>query len=166
MSKSLRFLPLAAAMSVFIAMAAGPAAAQTAPADHDHAATHGKLALDHGKKWPTDAALRGGMGNIRALLVPQLPAIHAAKLAPAQYAELAGNVEAQVGHIVANCKLEPNADAMLHLVIADLAAGADAMAGKNPSMRPKQGAATVVAALNNYGRYFNDPGFKPVRGGH
>ncbi len=162
MSNTLKLMALAVAAALAVAPALS--SAQTTPA-HEHAA-HGKLALDHGKQWPTDESLRAGMTNIRQLFEPQLPAIHGGKLTAAQYAELAQKVEGEVGNIVANCKLEPNADAMLHLVIADIGGGVDAMAGKNAKVRPAQGAAQVVTALNEYGRYFNHPGWKSIRDGH
>lgn len=138
--------------------------AQATPA-HEHA-THGKLALDDGRQWPTDEALRAGMSNIRTLLAPQLAAIRAGTLTAAQYGEPAHKVEREVSTIVANCRLEPRADAMLHLVVADIVGGADAMAGKSTAVRPAQGAAQVVTALDDYARYFNDPGFKPIHAGH
>ncbi len=162
MSNTLKLMTLAVAAALAIAPAIGSAQATGA---HEHAA-HGKLALDHGKQWPTDEALRTGMTNIRKLIEPQLGTIHSGRLTAAQYGELAGKVEAQVGFIVANCKLEPNADAMLHLVVADLAGGADAMAGKDAKVRPAQGAVQVLTALNDYGRYFNHPGWKPIKAGH
>ncbi len=152
----------AAALSL---MVGAPALAQ-APAHGHDAAAPAKLALDHGKKWSTDAPLRDGMSKIRALVEPKLDAAHAGRITPAQYKEIAAGVEAQVASIVANCKLAPEADAMLHLVVADLVHGADVMAGKEPKAKPLQGFGVTVAALNNYGRYFDHPGFKPIATGH
>jgi hypothetical protein len=147
MSNTLKLMTLAVAATLAIAPALGNAQATGA---HEHAA-HGKLTLDHGKRWPTDEALRTGMTNIRTLIEPQLVAIHAGRLTAAQCGELAQKVEGQVGTIVANCKLEPKADAMT---------------GKNAKVRPAQGAAQVVTALNEYGRYFDHPGWQPVKAGH
>jgi hypothetical protein len=146
-------------------LASGPALAQPAAHTHDADSPH-KLSLDQGRKWATDEPLRNGMNRIRALVEPRLSAAHAGKLSAAQYRELATQVEAEVGTIVANCKLEPKADAMLHLVIADLVEGTDAMAGKNPKLRPAQGVARVALAVNEYGRHFDHPGFKPIRNIH
>lgn len=63
-------------------------------------------------------------------------------------------------------RLDPEADAMPHLVIADIGAGADATAGKSPEVRSTQGATTVVTALNEYGRDFDHAGWKPIMAGH
>ena len=152
----------AAAMAAALSL---PALAQTAAHDHSAATPH-KLALNQGRKWATDEPLRAGMGRIRGLVEPQLGAAHAGKLTPAQYRELATQVETEVGGVVANCKLEPEADAMLHLVIADLAEGADTMAGKNVKVRPVLGLVKVAQAVNQYGSHFDHPGFKPIPGVH
>ena len=151
-------LAMAAALSV-------PVLAQTAAHDHGAATTH-KLALDQGRKWATDEPLRAGMGRIRGLVEPQLGAAHAGKLTPAQYRELATQIETEVGGIVANCKLEPKADAMLHLVIADVGEGTDAMAGKSAKVRPALGLVKVAQAVNQYGSHFDHPGFKPISNVH
>jgi len=149
---------MAAALSV-------PAFAQTAAHDHSAAMPH-KLTLNEGHKWATDEPLRAGMGRIRGLVEPQLGAAHAGKLTPVQYRELAAQVETEVGGIVANCKLEPKADAMLHLVIADIGAGTDTMAGKDAKARPALGLVKVAQAVNQYGSHFDHPGFKPIRNVH
>ena len=166
-AQKLHLLAVAAAVAASFAMASAPALAAGAKAGHDHhAAAPAKLSLDHGKKWSTDEALRTGMERIRSAVEPQLAAAHAGKLSPADYAALAGKVENEVAGIVGNCKLEPKADAMLHLVIADLGAGTDAMAGKAKKAKPEQGLVKVASAVNNYGRYFEHPGFKPIPLGH
>jgi hypothetical protein len=152
----------AAAMAAALSM---PALAQTATHDHSAAAPH-QLTLNQGRKWATDAPLRAGMERIRGLVEPKLGAAHAGQLTPAQYRELAMQVETEVGGIVANCKLEPKADAMLHLVIADIGAGTDTMAGKNAKARPALGLVQVAQAVNQYGSYFDDPGFKPISNVH
>ncbi len=82
------------------------------------------------------------------------------------YRELATKVETEVGNIGANCKLEPQADAMLYLVIVDLCEGTDAMAGKNATLCPDQGLVKVALAVNEYGSHFDHPRFKPIRNVH
>jgi hypothetical protein len=149
---------LAAALS-------GPVLAQTAAHGHDPALPQ-QLTLDQGRKWTTDAPLRQGMDRIRGMVEPALEAAHEGRLGTAKYPPLAKRIEAEVGGIVANCKLEPKADAVLHLVIADLLAGTDAMAGKNAKVRPAEGLVKVVHALNAYGSHFDHPGFKPIRETH
>ena len=55
---------------------------------------------------------------------------------------------------------------MLHLVIADITQGTDAMAGKDHQSRPVLGLTKVARAVNQYGSHFDDPGFKPLADGH
>jgi hypothetical protein len=157
--KPYRSLVAATLVAAFAVAANAPT---TAAETHSHAA-HGpaQLALDHGKKWATDAALRQYMGEIRALVEADLGAIHAGKASPPQYQALGASVEKKVGSIVAECKLPPAADAMLHLIVADLVAGADIMQGKAPG-KPATGAHKVVSAANAYGRYFDHPGWKQL----
>jgi hypothetical protein len=159
------WLTTAVAAAAMAAALSAPALAQTAAHSHDDAAPH-KLTLNQGRKWATDDTLRAGMGRIRGLVEPQLGAAHAGKLTPAQYRELATQVETEVGGIVTNCKLEPKADAMLHLVIADIGQGVDAMAGKDAKLRPAPGLVKVAQAVNQYGSHFDDPGFRPIRNIH
>ena len=158
------FIGTAAAVAL-IASSVGPILAQTTAHSHDAATPH-KLTLNQGRKWATDEPLRVGMGRIRGLVEPQLGAAHAGKLTPGQYREVATQVETKVGGIVANCRLEPKADAMLHLVIADIGTGTDTMAGKDAKTRPALGLVKVAQAVNQYGSNFDHPGFKPIRNVH
>ena len=129
---------------------------------HEHAAGAGsvQLELDHGRKWPTDEALRQGMTNMRAALAADLKAIHANKASDAQYEALAAKLNAEVAYVVANCKLEPRADAELHKLIAEILAGAEAMQRKEPGAARRAGAVRVVRALDGYGEFFDHPGWK------
>lgn len=155
--------------SALLAAAGAPAAlaAPGAPATHAHDDAHpAKLRLDQGRKWGTDKPLRDGMVRVRALVAPQVAAVHGGTMGAAGYAALAGKVEVEMGNIVATCKLPPDADAMLHIVLADLSAGTTAMAGRTPGATRQQGFLQVLAAINAYERTFDHPGFQPIRGGH
>ncbi len=149
---------LSALIVTFLA-AGAPAFAANDAHDHGHATATATLQLNAGKQWETDAALRKAMGEIRQSMASSLHAIHENKLSPKAYGALAKKVERSVGDIVANCKLPPAADAQLHIVIAELLAGAEQMAGKAKRM---DGAVKVIGALDNYGKYFDDPGFQPI----
>jgi hypothetical protein len=136
--------------------------------DHQHgheqatgAAAVAQLKLDGERKWPTDALLRSGMAAIEAAFSADHPAIHEGRETDAQYDALAGRIEAQVESIVANCRLPPAADASLHLVVADLLQGVSLMRGGDPAKSRHDGAALVHGALEAYGKYFDDPGWKP-----
>ncbi len=49
---------------------------------------------------------------------------------------------------------------MLHLIIADMLAGADAMSGKNQKTTRQAGAVQVVQSLESYGEYFDHPSWQ------
>lgn len=153
-----RFLVFIFAAS--IGMAAVPVLG--ADAAHSHDAHPAKLQLDHGKKWPTDEPLRRGMSAIRAVMAQRIESIHRNKLSAEEYRSAGAQVDQEVARIVAECKLEPKADAMLHIIVADLLAGAEGMQGKSKA-KPMAGAHKVVQALNAYGRYFDHPGWDALK---
>lgn len=129
---------------------------------HEHGAPTATLQLDAGKKWETDTALRQSMASIRQSMAASLHGIHENRFSKRDYASLAKKIEGEVGNIVANCKLGPKADEQLHLVVADLLAGAEVMSGKEKAAKRQDGAVRVIGALEKYGTYFDDPDFKPI----
>ena len=128
----------------------------------EHAAESGKLRLDNGRKWEPDSPLRDGMSRIRMLVEPGLASAITGKLDPAQYVALAARVEGEIGYIVANCKLAPEPDEVLHVILAEIVAGTEAMNGKSAVHDPRQGLAQVASAVNSYASHFRHPGFEPV----
>jgi hypothetical protein len=155
---SMTALAAAFASTALLGLQARAIAADAHPHGHGGAETH-KLQLDHGKKWATDEPLRKGMSEIRSLVDAQHDGIHQGKLKPADYAALGEKIEAQIGYVVANCKLDPKADANLHVILEEVLAGVEAMKGKEKK-DPRAGAGKVVDALNNYGNHFDHPGWK------
>lgn len=143
--KGIKQVFLAVAVSVAFT---GPALAAGDAHSHD-AAGEAKLVLDHGKKWQTDAPLRQGMESIRAAVAKEK-----------NYGALAKKINAEVAGIVQNCKLEPEADAQLHIVIADLMHAAEVMEGKVKGASPRAGALKAKQALNAYGEHFDHAGWK------
>ncbi len=145
------------------------AGAQPALAQHHHHAHEetapAPLTLNNGQKWATDDSLRLGMSHIRDALTAELPAIHAGKATAKQYRTLAQKTNKQIEFMVQNCKLNPEADAMLHVLLAEIIAGADAMQMKNIS-DARNGAVKIVLALDNYATYFDHPGWQGIKHGH
>ena len=152
---------LLAAAGLALGLAASSQAADAHK--HEHGAAPAKLELNNGKKWATDAPLRKGMENIRKLMEASLHDIHEGKLSAAKYGALAKKVNAEVNGIVANCKLDPKADAQLHLVIADILEGVEAMEGKTKKMKRQAGALKVGGALEKYASHFDHPGWQPLK---
>ncbi|MDA8259694.1 MAG: hypothetical protein M0Z99_29325 [Betaproteobacteria bacterium] len=150
---------LVAGLSLSAAGLAAPVHKHDAHADN---AAPTALQLNAGKKWATDEPLRKSMASIRQSVAASLHHIHENRLTAAGYGGLAQKVEGEVGNIVSNCKLEPKADAQLHLIVADLLAGAEQMAGKVKQAKRQDGAVKVIGALEKYATYFDDPQFKPI----
>lgn len=130
--------------------------------DHGAAAPH-SIELNAGKKWGTDDALRHGMGAIRSLAENALPAAHAGKLTPAGYDALANDINAHITFIVENCKLDPKADAQLHVIIGDLTNGVEMMQGKRPGQARPMGVVEISRTLNTYGQYFSHEGWRTIK---
>lgn len=131
--------------------------------EHRHHADHGVLMLDDGKKWQTDAPLRLAMTRIRNAVNARLPAIHDDRLGAADYAALGKTIDEDIAYIFKNCKLPPDADGMLHLVLADIMQGTKAMKGEQAGPGQRDGAVTIVHALHNYAAYFDHPSFKALK---
>jgi len=158
------FLPSLAAAVLVAALASGQPV--VAAEEHHHhgesSAAAQKLELNAGKKWATDAALRQSMDDINQAMARALPLIHKKRFSDSDYATLATTINQKVGYAVEHCKLEAKADAMLHLVIGELMAGAEIMEGKTAATR-HDGAVRVRHALESYGKYFQHPNWKVAR---
>ncbi len=152
-------------LSLSAVLLAFPLMVQAAEHDHhDHgAAAPQTIELNAGKKWHTDDALRQSMGTIRMLTEKALPAAHAGKLTPAGYDALANDINSQMAYIVKNCKLDPKADAQLHIIIGSLANGVETMQGKQSGQARALGVVEVSRALNTYGTYFDHAGWQGIK---
>lgn len=139
---------------------AAPAAQAVDPAHaHDHHAPAKGLHLDHGRRWATDPALRQGMSAIRDAVVAAVHADRARPLSAAEATRLADAIQGQVDFLVANCRLAPEADAVLHVLIGQMLEGAGAL-----RRHPADDAALqrIVHALKEYPDYFEHEGWRPV----
>ena len=157
----------AATLSAAILLCMSPAAVSAQEHGHSHGHAHDmekpvQLTLNDGKKWTTDSSLRQGMSRIRDALNAELPAIHSGKATAEQYQALAQKVNDQLAFMVKNCKLEPKADAVLHLILADIIAAADILQAQHGG-EAHQGAVKIVHALENYAVYFDHPGWQGLK---
>ena len=118
-----------------------------------------ELTLNNGQKWPTDEALRRGLGEMRSLLATSIGRIHAGQFTSAEYIALADRLHEQVDYVTANCKLPEEADAQLHIVLAEVLEGMDTM---KTGADQVQGALRAVVALEAYGRHFEHPNWASI----
>ena len=133
--------------------------------DHDHHHSHGEmplaLELNNGEKWEIDPPLRKAMGDISEVMRDSIDEIHEGTLSEQEYANIATEVNDAIFYMIEKCELPPDADAQLHMVIAQLLQAVDKMNG-NHDQSPRDGAVQVVNALDAYSKYFDDPEFVPV----
>lgn len=150
------------------ALAAGAFALSSAwaAAEHAHGQDNHALELNAGQKWATDDPLRQGMTKIRDAVDAKLPAVHRGKMSKAQYDALGRQIDTQIAYIVQNCKLDPKADAVLHVILADLSEGNEILQGKQAKLERSDGVVKVVHALGQYGSYFDHPGWKASQVAH
>lgn len=155
-------------LALMLALAlSSPLAVLAASDAHDHgkSAPH-QLELNAGKKWGTDDALRKAMSGIQTSVAQTLPAAHAGKASAADYDAFGKDVTAQVTYMVENCKLDPQADAQLHIIVADLMAGVEAAQGKHGEKKRASGVVKVAQAANAYGKHFDHAGWKAIQMPH
>lgn len=153
---------------LLLALALSPPLAALAASDaHDHGASapH-KLELNAGKKWGTDEPLRQAMSTIHVSVSKALPAAHSGKATAAQYDAFGKDVTAQVTYIVENCKLDPKADAQLHIIVADLMDGVETAEGKQGEKQRASGVVKVAQAANAYGKHFDHAGWRAIKMPH
>lgn len=130
------------------------------PAEHGHG-QHGmpELVLNDGKRWATDAPLRQGLERIRDAVAPIVAPSATRPLTNAEATALSVAIKDQVQYLVENCKLEPKADAALHVLLNDFLQGADALAVDPASMPALK---RIMRALHLYPQYFDHQGWRPV----
>ena len=151
--------------SLTVAFISSPTSWAESP--HSHASSPAgeklELKLNQGKKWETDKPLREGMQNIKKLLESDMTAIHEEKLSEASYSTLSQKITVELNKIFKNCKLKAAADAMLHLILAQVMKGAAQMKSEQQSSGRLDGAVTVMKALDQYAQFFDHPGWKPIQ---
>lgn len=160
-----KLLPALAALTLGLGFAGPAFAAQEGEEAHDHHHHHehgtATLTLDEGgKKWTTDATLRGAMETIRKELAASIDAIHHDKFTDAQYKKLAETVNTQLLLIVEKCELPPAADAQFHILLADMFSAVSTLKAESGQ---KGGAVKLLGSLKTYPEYFEHPGWTPIK---
>ncbi len=132
---------------------------------HSHSETKSDpvLKLNDGKKWETDTALREGMSQVKIQMESNLHAIHNNKLASGKYLEISKSISEQLGKIFKGCKLKPDADAMLHVILAQMISGANQMKSEKTIKLKREGAIKIISALGQYGEFFDHPSWVPIQ---
>jgi len=125
--------------------------------EHGHAQQQAmQLKLNDGTLWATDAPLRDGMEQIRAAADIARRAELQGHFDSAEAAALATEVEAGILHMVRNCRLPPDADANLHILLGQLSSASQA---NKVDPASADGLPKLLEALDRYPRYFSHPGW-------
>lgn len=113
------------------------------------------LQLNHGQRWQTDAPLREGMERIRAAVAAAADRTDATGGLDASSGKvLADEIDAAIAFMVSHCRLPPQADANLHILIGQMAEAATL--AREPVESPSA-LARIRAALDTYPHYFVHP---------
>lgn len=135
------------------------AASSEAHAAHIHANDATGPVLPEGDRWATDEPLRASMLKIRASVEEAMPAYQSGALDPNQAQSLSATVEQNVAYMIQNCKLEPQPDAALHVLIGRMLTASEAMK-KDPASQA--GWPELMAVLHDYTATFDHPGWRPI----
>lgn len=143
-----------------------PVLAQSDPhaghADHASHAEHMQAAADTkpaaGSLWATDAPLRQGMRQLREATMV-LEHYEMGHLDNSQRDAAVSKIDAAIADMFANCKLDAQADAALHELLAKFMAGAKAA---RDGAFTKVELAAMQAALTKYPSLFDDADWNAV----
>lgn len=135
---------LALASSFALNLVSGTVYAAGFAHDHQHGASAPVALPPEGDRWVSDAPLREGMARIRQLVEQQA----------ALPRDLERALEAEVATLIERCRLAPQADAALHLLLGELLSGAEALAA---GAEREQALARMHGALHRYPQLFADP---------
>jgi len=142
-----------------------PAEDQHAAHAHDehahHAVDSDALTPPEGERWETDEALRSSMERLRATVEETLPADASASgtLDAATAQTVAQTVEREIAFMIENCKLPPEPDAALHVLIARMMSASNGLKKTPPDA---DGLSELVQALDDYGTHFEHEGWAPI----
>ncbi|MGY0798804.1 hypothetical protein ACW7G0_07110 [Lysobacter sp. A286] len=142
----------------------GASVTPDAPPAHEQAADHAghdqaAPVLAEGQRWATDAPLRAAMTRIRDTVADNLPAYHEGRLQVEDADALAIGVGNDIDYMVANCELDPEPDAALHVLIGRMMGATGALKTDPASV---EGMPQLVAVVNDYQATFDHEGLQPL----
>ena len=154
-------LALAMTAAAFMSLSPQVAMAQARTSSSDAGIV--RIAPETAKKWAGDENLRHGMENVRATLAAGLPAVRSGKASEAQRHAMAKSVNDEIAYIFQNCKFDQNVDAVLHSILLEIIAGADAIADEKNLQDRRQGIKRITRALEEYAARFDHPSWRGLK---
>lgn len=122
---------------------------------HDSNKLEQSLNLNNGKKWSTDKALRTNMSEIHKDLKKILEKTKSNKVAISDYQLFGKNLNDNINNIFKNCKLEPKADAQLHVIMAELLKASKELTSTSMIAKKKEAAHDILSNYKKYLKYFD-----------
>ena len=125
---------------------------------HSHGGSHGEKrpVPEAAMRWESEPQLRSSMLTIRDAVAAASSTAPVSNEAAQAIPKI---VDEQIGLIVKNCKLAPEADETLHYILSDMVQGAQALSAEN---QRTEGIAKLKRALDDYLKYFNHPDWQPL----
>lgn len=114
-------------------------------------------------KWSTDDPVRRAMKAVRDIVVRDHSLVTHRRMPPAGARAFHASIKSEMERMLAETKVEGEAQAALRTVAAEIAGGAEAVAGMRPAVEPIDGIVAIDDALANYAGRFDDPGWQPLR---
>lgn len=139
-------------------MSSADVVAADPPRPHQQSAPVRSAAAVPAQRWASDEPLRTGMRRIQTV-VGALQHLEHGHMDAGQAVAASRLIRQHAAFLVDHCRLDPEPDAALHVIIASLlhaAATIEADPG-NPAA-----VATMREALDDYARGFHDPGWDPA----
>lgn len=124
---------------------------------HQHEA-EAPLPAPPSSPWATDAPLRQGMDGIAKAIAAAETLKAAGTFGAADATLLDDSIQKQFQYMAANCKLEPQADAALHGLVAQLLKASSALKADPAGHANFE---TLRHVLMEYPHYFNHQGWQP-----
>lgn len=90
------------------------------PHHHDHATEPAAVTLPQGKKWAADQHLKKNMADLEKAFQKVHKLHEKAKAKDKDFLGLSQQIQKSTTAIIKNCKLEPQADSSLHLILGQL----------------------------------------------
>ncbi|WP_295557735.1 hypothetical protein [uncultured Hyphomicrobium sp.] len=126
------------------------------------AATIG-IAASADAKWPADDVLRSGMAAIRKATLDSHTLVTHRRMPPASARSFAERIRKEADRIEADAAVPLTAKPDLKTLLADIVAGAEAVAGRGGELTPIDGIIQIDTALARYPERFDDPTWQPLR---
>lgn len=130
------------------------------PTHEHHVMKSINLKLNNGKKWSTDKPLRANMSAIHDHIKLNAPKIKNNNFTSDEYKKLGQEIDGNIQSIFKSCKLAPDADAQLHIIMAKMMSANSTLKGEAKYSKKHDAVHSILAAYKSYLKYFDHSGEK------